>query len=489
MQPNMGPNMGPGIPGDGRPTNVPGIFRREGGSGEPEFYNLTDNKAPDRLTGTGLGRSDQTRGAVQGMQDRQDARMQALLRNEQGMQARPAGGGAVGSVRAPRVGSDDMFNRTDALMERANDLYNRADRARSLTERSRYLKQARAMMGMAEGSQTGATQMSGQQANLDAEAMKQSAALQQAAAAAQAGEEISPRDFATIERELAAAGKSRAETFEIMKRALAPPREQMGLFDVDSDFVNALTTARGREGVASAFNDAEQRARANEAWRVLSSAGPPDELLAAYHAGNLADNPAIVQALRAVGLLNEEGMAEGGLVPGAYEDNVMSYAAGGMVDDPMMDPMLMDMGGDDMGALDMAGMGGDLGMGGMDMGLDPMMEDYEQYAAVAEQMGLPVIPFEQFAQIMEAAQQENAASPEGAMGFARGGAVDASGKMVVDPNPAAATDSIPAMIDGQQPAALDSGEFVIPRHAVMFHGIDKLNKLIAQADQDGTGPR
>jgi hypothetical protein len=41
------------------------------------------------------------------------------------------------------------------------------------------------------------------------------------------------------------------------------------------------------------------------------------------------------------------------------------------------------------------------------------------------------------------------------------------------------------MIDGERPAALDSGEFVIPKHAVMFHGIDKLSKLIAQAEGQG----
>jgi hypothetical protein len=63
------------------------------------------------------------------------------------------------------------------------------------------------------------------------------------------------------------------------------------------------------------------------------------------------------------------------------------------------------------------------------------------------------------------------------------------GKMVVDPDPNAPTDSIPAMIDGQQPAALDSGEFVIPRHAVLFHGVDKLKKLIAQAEAQEQGGR
>lgn len=74
-----------------------------------------------------------------------------------------------------------------------------------------------------------------------------------------------------------------------------------------------------------------------------------------------------------------------------------------------------------------------------------------------------------------------------ALGYANGGVVDptdVSGKMVFDPDPNAPIDSIPAMIDGETPAALDSGEFVIPHDVVMFHGVDKLNKLIAQARQE-----
>jgi hypothetical protein len=77
-------------------------------------------------------------------------------------------------------------------------------------------------------------------------------------------------------------------------------------------------------------------------------------------------------------------------------------------------------------------------------------------------------------------------SRQSVIAMARGGGVDASGKMVMDTNPNAPTDSIPAMIDGKQPAALDSGEFVIPKHVVMYHGIDKLNKLIAQAEKGPT---
>ena len=98
-------------------------------------------------------------------------------------------------------------------------------------------------------------------------------------------------------------------------------------------------------------------------------------------------------------------------------------------------------------------------------------------------MGLSVIPFDQFVQM-------NAPRQEPQMNFAAGGIVpDASGKMVVDTDPDAETDSIPAMIDGKQPAALDSGEFVIPREAVLFWGTDKLQKMIDKAREakNGTG--
>jgi hypothetical protein len=44
--------------------------------------------------------------------------------------------------------------------------------------------------------------------------------------------------------------------------------------------------------------------------------------------------------------------------------------------------------------------------------------------------------------------------------YAKGGEV--SGRYVIDTDPNAETDSIPALVDGVQPARLDSGEFVIP---------------------------
>ncbi len=65
-------------------------------------------------------------------------------------------------------------------------------------------------------------------------------------------------------------------------------------------------------------------------------------------------------------------------------------------------------------------------------------------------------------------------------GYAGGGAIPVAGQQIFGPG-GPKSDSIPAVIDGQQPAALSSGEFVMPVEAVQFHGTDKLNKLIQQA--------
>lgn len=128
----------------------------------------------------------------------------------------------------------------------------------------------------------------------------------------------------------------------------------------------------------------------------------------------------------------------------------------------------------------------------------PEINEYRDYAVGAQRLGLPAIPFQQFLTLRQGAQHVAGAQgvqPYGAMGFAEGGEIPdmgamqmighdphaAGGKMVVDADPNAPTDSIPAMIDGQHPAKLDSGEFVIPTDVVKFFGTDKLNKMIAQA--------
>ena len=178
-------------------------------------------------------------------------------------------------------------------------------------------------------------------------------------------------------------------------------------------------------------------------------------------------------------------------VYGAPEDT--SYAAGGLVE--------ASMGPSDAG-MQMAGE--PVGVG--NAAPPPMDYAYQQYAAGAQQIGVQPVPYEDFVNLMPQAQPMPQAAPGpeqpyAQMGFADGGAIpsqeellatqigasmggqDVSGRMVMDPDPMAETDSIPAVIDGQIPAALDSGEFVIPEHAVRFHGIDKLMKLIAQAEK------
>lgn len=64
--------------------------------------------------------------------------------------------------------------------------------------------------------------------------------------------------------------------------------------------------------------------------------------------------------------------------------------------------------------------------------------------------------------------------------FADGGPINVSGRQVLGPG-TGKSDSIPAVIDGEQPAALSTGEFVMPVEAVQHFGLDRLNKMVAQA--------
>jgi hypothetical protein len=140
--------------------------------------------------------------------------------------------------------------------------------------------------------------------------------------------------------------------------------------------------------------------------------------------------------------------------------------------------------------------GGLVNGGGVEQPQVAELQAYSQYTDGARSMGLPAIPFEKFLTMRQgAATRSGAASTqaptsgaEGVLGLAEGGVVpgeDVSGKMVVDSDPNAPTDSIPAVIDGQHPAALDSGELVFPKAAVLFYGTDKLNKMIEKANENG----
>lgn len=65
-------------------------------------------------------------------------------------------------------------------------------------------------------------------------------------------------------------------------------------------------------------------------------------------------------------------------------------------------------------------------------------------------------------------------------GYAMGGAIPVAGQQVLGPG-GPKSDSIPAVIDGSRPAALSTGEFVMPTEAVQFFGTDKLNKMVQKA--------
>lgn len=118
---------------------------------------------------------------------------------------------------------------------------------------------------------------------------------------------------------------------------------------------------------------------------------------------------------------------------------------------------------------------------------NPAQQQYAMYASTAMQNQIQPLPFEEFAKLMERTRSGMTQTPT--IATAGGGmvpgqdSIDVSGRSVVDPDPNAPTDSIPAVIDGQQPAALDSGEFVIPKDVVMYHGLARLKKLIAEARQ------
>lgn len=111
--------------------------------------------------------------------------------------------------------------------------------------------------------------------------------------------------------------------------------------------------------------------------------------------------------------------------------------------------------------------------------IDPIMADYRQYVLRAQQQGVPTVSFERFAQLKAGAFQ---GQPQQPVAMAKGGAVPAAGKMVIDTNPNAKTDSIPAVIDGKAPARLDSGEFVIPADVVRHYGTKFLHNLIEKAN-------
>ena len=78
----------------------------------------------------------------------------------------------------------------------------------------------------------------------------------------------------------------------------------------------------------------------------------------------------------------------------------------------------------------------------------------------------------------------NSTSDSGGMnyGYANGGGINVSGKQVLGPG-TEKSDSIPAVIDGKTPAALSTGEYVIPANVVRKYGTDFFDKLLAKSQQ------
>lgn len=117
--------------------------------------------------------------------------------------------------------------------------------------------------------------------------------------------------------------------------------------------------------------------------------------------------------------------------------------------------------------------------------VSPVVQAYRDYMLKAQQTGVPVVPFQQFAQLKSMTMQAPPQAQPGALGMAGGGSVPVAGKLVVDTDPQAGVDSIPATIDGKAPAALNSGEFVIPTDVVNYYGTKFLNGLLDRARTAG----
>jgi hypothetical protein len=116
----------------------------------------------------------------------------------------------------------------------------------------------------------------------------------------------------------------------------------------------------------------------------------------------------------------------------------------------------------------------------------PIVNDYRSYSQQVAALGIPAVPFEQFAALRSGALQ---GQPSPTVRMAQGGMVPAAGKLVIDTDPDAEIDSIPAQIDETQPAALNSGEFVLPTDVVRYFGTQYLDNLIKKARGEKNGSR
>lgn len=470
------------------PTGVQGIYRRTGADGVPEFYNRrSDGTMPEPMTGGGVtavpAASAASLAAGGGWRQRQglrDAELAAIRRGDHPDQISAARRASQERARA-RSGMD-----TERMLTQANEAFERAARTSDARERSGLLRQARGLQQSAGVS----AEMQGQQDLLSQRQRESEAAAERAMLQGRPDQSEQLLRLAQADHYQAQAEKLRAgerpEQPKLNPELMAQLNEQAQAGDPFSQQLLQYTMRQYQADTAA--NRIQQQAE--------ESGVTFDQMLEALNEGLIDPDSAIGRDLRLLSSEETQNFAGGGLVknPMDYQMGALSFAEGGVV--PDMEEQLGPLGGSAMsmtGDPMASGSGGSL-MNPAMAGPDPMQVEYQEYARGAEQLGIPAIPFEEFVQMRartpspdQSPAMMGGAGGASAMSFAEGGQVpDVSGQMVVDMDPAATTDSIPAMIDGQHPAALDSGEFVLPRFAVMYHGTDKLNKLIEQAKRGQT---
>ena len=125
--------------------------------------------------------------------------------------------------------------------------------------------------------------------------------------------------------------------------------------------------------------------------------------------------------------------------------------------------------------------------------IHPALAQYGQYLNSAAQSGVAPVPFSQYINLLQSTRATMQTSPPAGfadggdvsemdnpgLGYADGGDVSALRRPISGPG-TGTSDSIPAVINGQHPAALSAGEFVIPAAVVKAKGTEFFEKLIAQ---------
>lgn len=118
-----------------------------------------------------------------------------------------------------------------------------------------------------------------------------------------------------------------------------------------------------------------------------------------------------------------------------------------------------------------------------------LVNEYQLYREAAIGAGIPALPMKEaiprMAQLRQQKRQgvmdmiaKGGTTPQG---YADGGEIDGPGT--------GKSDSIPAMIDGVQAAAVSDGEFLIPRHVVDYFGTKMFDGLVEKARMAGNATK